>query len=175
MSKIKLRIHTWPEDILLKECKQVENVDDTVRKLLYAMLALMRVSGGAGLAANQAGLDISLIVIEVGNNIFKLVNPRIVKKEGEIDSQEGCLSFPGLELDIKRSDKVWVEALDEKGRPVEIKAEGILAVVFQHEIDHIQGITFIERVSFWKRFACFGRLYKIKRKTKHELRKQKEK
>ncbi len=175
MSKIKLRIHTWPEAILQKRCKRLEKVDDNARKLLYDMLALMRVGGGAGLAANQAGLDLSLVVIEVGNNIFKLVNPRIVKREGRIIFREGCLSFPGLELDIKRSNKVWVEALDEKGEPFKIEAEGVLAVVFQHEIDHIEGVTFIKRIPFWKRLLVSGKLNKIKRRTMYGLRKQRKK
>ena len=175
MSKTKLRIHTWPEKILSKKCKQVEEVNDSVRKSLYDMLALMRVSSGAGLAANQAGIGSSLIVVELDNNVFKLANPCIIKQEGEISFQEGCLSFPGLELEIKRSNKVWVQALDEQGKSVTIEAQGLLAVVFQHEIDHVQGVVFIDRVSFWQRLIAFRKLSKIKRRTKHGLRKQRKK
>ncbi len=172
MNKIKLRIHTWPEKILRKACRHVEDVDDRIRKLLYDMLVLMRVGDGAGLAANQAGIDLKLIVVEVGNQIFKLVNPQIVKREGTLSFQEGCLSFPGLELEVSRSNKVWVEALNERGESVNIEAEGILAVVFQHEIDHIDGTVFIDKVSVWQRLAAFGQLHEIKRRTKSGLSKQ---
>ncbi len=173
MNKTKLRIHTWPEDILCKRSQKVGKVDEEVRCLLDEMLSLMRVSGGTGLAGNQAGLGLSLIVIEIENHIFKLVNPEIIKSEGSVSFPEGCLSFPGLELEVKRANKVWVSALNEEGKPVEIEAERFLAVIFQHEIDHIEGITFIDRVSFWKRIKAYPKLREIIRKTKDEVRNQK--
>ena len=150
-------------------------VDETIRESLDEMLSLMRVSGGVGLAGSQAGLDLSLIVIEVENHIFKLVNPEIIKSEGSVSFPEGCLSFPGVELEIKRANKVWATALNEEGKPVEIEAEGFLAVVFQHEIDHIGGVVFIDRISFWQRLKTYPKLRKIIRRTKSGLRKQKEK
>ena len=175
MDKTKLRIHTWPEAILRKKCQKVGKVDEKVRCLLDEMLSLMRVSGGAGLAGNQAGLNLSLIVIEVENHIFKLVNPEIVKSEGSVSFPEGCLSFPGLELEVKRTNKVWISALNQEGKPVEIEAEGFLAVIFQHEIDHVEGITFIDRVSFWKKAKVYSKLREIIRRTKSGLLRQEEK
>lgn len=175
MSKTELRIHTWPEGILRKKCQKVGNVDEKVRCSLDEMLSLMRASGGTGLAGNQAGLDLSLIVIEVEKHIFKLVNPKIVKREGSVSFSEGCLSFPGLEFEIKRDKKVWVSALDEQGNSVEIEAQGFLSVIFQHEIDHIRGKTFLERVSFWKRAKAYSKLREIIRRTKDEVRKQRRK
>ena len=172
MDKIKLRIHTWPEKILRKNCKQIEKVDDKIRKILYDMLVFMRLGDGAGLAANQVGFDLRLIVVEVGNQIFKLVNPQIVRCEGIMSFQEGCLSFPGLVLEIERSNKVWVTALDERGESVNIEAEGILAIVLQHEIDHIDGKVFIDKASIWQRLAAFGKMQTIKRRTKNGLSKQ---
>ncbi len=172
MSKTKLRIHTWPESILRKRCQKVGKVDERVKCLLNEMLSFMRTSGGAGLAGNQVGLDLSLIVIELENHTFKLINPEIIKREGSVSFPEGCLSFPGLELEIKRNNKVWVSARNEEGEQVEIEAEGFLAVAFQHEIDHINGIVFINRVSFWQRLKTYQRLRKIIRKTKSKLRKQ---
>lgn len=173
MSKTKLRIHTWPERILRKKCQKVGKVDEKVSCLLDEMLSLMRISGGTGLAGNQAGLDLSLIVIEIEKHIFKLANPKIVKREGSVSFSEGCLSFPGLEFEIQRDKKVWVSALNEQGNPVEIEAQGFLSVIFQHEIDHIRGVAFIERVSFWRRVKAYSKLRKIIRGTKDELRKQK--
>jgi len=175
MGKTKLRIHTWPESILRKRCRKVGKVDEKVGCLLDEMLSLMRVRGGAGLAGSQAGLDLCLIVIEAENRIFKLINPEIVKREGSVSFPEGCLSFPGLELEVKRAGKVWVSALNKEGKPVEIEAEGFLSVIFQHEIDHIAGIVFIDRISFWKRAKVYPKLREIIRRTKNGLRKQEEK
>jgi len=171
MNKTKLRIHTWPEDILRNRCRKIEKVDEQVKHLLDEMFSLMLIGGGIGLAGNQAGLDLSLVVIENEGRIFKLVNPEITKREGSIKFPEGCLSFPGLELEVKRNRKVWVSALDQEGKPVEIEAEGFLAVVLQHEIDHIEGVAFIDRVSFWDRVKIYPKLRKIIQKTKNELRK----
>lgn len=170
MNKTKLRIHTWPEKILRKKCRKVEKVDDKVKHLLDELILLMRISGGVGLAANQAGLDLCLLVIETGSHTFKLVNPRIVKKEGSTSFSEGCLSFPGLELEIKRANKVWVLAQNQEGERVEIEAEGFLAVIFQHEIDHVEGVVFIDRISFWQRLKAEFKLREIIRKKNGMLK-----
>lgn len=170
----KLRIHTWPEDILRKKCKEVKVVDDSIRQLLGQMHSLMVISDGAGLAANQAGLDVSLVVIEAGNDIFKLVNPKIVKREGRIKFTEGCLSFPGLTLDINRSKKIWVKALNERGEALSFELDGFLAIVFQHEIDHINGIVFIDRASMLQKLRVAKQLKKIKEATKNEMSKRRE-
>ncbi|MBD3263580.1 MAG: peptide deformylase [Candidatus Omnitrophica bacterium] len=175
MKKTKLRIHTWPEKILRCRCREVKEVNEEIRSLLDEMHSLMLIKGGVGLAANQAGIGLRLIVIETEDRLFKLVNPRIVKRTGKIYFKEGCLSFPGLELNIKRSHKAWVIALDEKGEKLELETEGILAVVFQHEIDHINGTGFIERASLREKIKAYPQLRKIIRRTKRELRKQRKK
>jgi len=173
--EIKLRIHTWPEKILRTNCKDVKKVDDSIRNFLDQMYQLMRVAGGIGLAANQAGLDLNLIVIEDEGRVFKLVNPKITKQKGKILFLEGCLSFPALELEVKRANKVWVTALNEKGEKLDIEAEGVLAVVLQHEIDHINGIVFIDRIPFWKRIKIRSQLKKIQKQTHERMRKNKDK
>ena len=166
MEKTKLQIHTWPEKILRKKCRVVRKVDDNIRSLLDEMYALMKVSDGVGLAVNQAGLDLKLFVIEAEDKTYKLVNPKIIQRHGEITFREGCLSFPGLELDIKRANKIKVAALNEKGELIDIDATGVLAVVFQHEIDHVNGTVFIDKVSFWKRLRIIPQLKKIAKLTK---------
>ena len=168
----KLRIYTWPDKILKKKCKKVIKVDDYIRSVFDEMLMLMRVYKGIGLAANQTGLDLRLVVIEIGDRIFKLVNPSIAKKEGSVSFCEGCLSFPGLEIDVPRSDKIWVTAQDEQGEPLKLEIEGILSVIFQHEIDHLNGITFIERISFLSRLKATPRLKQISRRTRSGMSKQ---
>ncbi len=169
MKKMKLRIHTWPEKILKKRTKKVENIDESLRETLSEMLTLMRVSGGAGLAGNQAGLDLQLVVIESEDQIFKLINPVIIKQEGKITFAEGCLSFPDLELEVKRKKRIVISALDEFARKVTIEAEGLLAVIFQHEIDHLNGITFIDRVSIFQRIKAYPKLKSIARRTKNGM------
>ena len=169
---MKLRIHTWPENILKKKCKTVDKVDNGIRRMFSAMTALMKISGGIGLAANQAGIDLRLVVIECNDRLFKLVNPFIVKKEGSISFCEGCLSFPGLELRIKRAKRVWVSALDENGEPLDLEAEGLLAVIFQHELDHINGIPFIYRISLFQKFKSYFQLQSIMWRTKNGMHKQ---
>jgi peptide deformylase len=171
MIKTKLRIHTWPESILRKKCKKVEVVDDTLRTLFDEMYCLMLTDKGVGLAANQVGLDIALVIIEFEGKIFKLVNPIIIKTEGTIRMLEGCLSFPGLEIEVTRSKKVWVSALNEKNEPLEIEANDILAVIIQHEIDHINGKTFIARIPLWQRVKIVPQLQEIEKKTRHALSK----
>jgi peptide deformylase len=161
--KTKLKIHKWPDKILKKKAKRIEKPDEVIEDILNQMYILMKASDGIGLAANQVGLAMPLIVIEAEGNIYKLINPKITKRKGSITFKEGCLSFPGIELDVKRNNKICVEALDFKGKPVFFNLQGVLAVVFQHEIDHINGITFIDRVSFWKRLMITPALDKIKK------------
>ena len=173
MKRIKLRIHFWGEKILRRKCRKVREVDDDIRMILDEMYSLMRVSDGIGLAANQAGIDLRLIVIQIKDSIFKLVNPKIIKREGSIKIEEGCLSFPGVTLDIKRAGKVWVSSLDETGSPIDIEAGGILAVALQHEIDHINGVVFIDRVSFLKRLKLKNKLREIRKMAKHAVRQAK--
>jgi len=169
MNKTKLRIYTWPEDILRKKCKKVQNVDANIRETLSSMLAFMRISQGIGLAANQVGIGLQLIVVEFDNKTYQLINPKITKKEGIIFFTEGCLSFPGLELTLMRSKKVSILALDEAGNPIKLKLEGPLAVVLQHEIDHINGITFYDRAPIWQKIKTFSKLRKIIKETKNGL------
>jgi len=168
----KLRIYTWPERILSKKCKKVEIVDAKVRKLLDEMRLLMIEGKGVGLAANQVGLDLSMAVIELEDKVFKIINPCITKKQGKIKFLEGCLSFPGLEVEIVRAKKVWVSYVDENGEAIDLELEGIPAIVFQHEIDHLNGVLISDRVSFWKKVKIVPQLKKIKKDTKNGLSKQ---
>ena len=100
MEKTKLKLHTWPEKILKKKCRKVTVIDDRIRQLLDEMRSVMVINKGVGLAANQVGVDLSLIVVDGKDRVFKLINPVIVKKEGRTIFNEGCLSFPGLRGDV---------------------------------------------------------------------------
>lgn len=161
MLKTKLKIHTWPDKILKKKCHKIDIVDDNIKKILSEMISLMRVSDGIGLAANQVGLNLSLVVAEIDNKLYTLINPQIIKSEGSISFLEGCLSFPGLELNIKRKKKIVISALNQEGQEIKEELEGLVAIVLQHEIDHIQGVVFIDRISFWQKLKIKGKLKKI--------------
>lgn len=136
------------DEILRKKSKEVENVDDKIRELLDDMLETMHKYNGVGLAAPQVGLLKRVIVIDLydGNDPLKLVNPVLVKTKGKQECEEGCLSFPNQFGKVKRPKEVEVEALDIEGRKVRIKAKDLLAQALCHEIDHLNGILFIDKV-----------------------------
>jgi len=130
------------------------------------MIKLMRETNGIGLAANQAGIDAALIVIELDKKVYKMVNPRIVTSRGKVIFEEGCLSFPGLELEISRAENVTVRYNDETGGECELQAEELLAIALQHEVDHINGKTFVDRISISRRAKIAKQLDAIKKQAK---------
>ena len=166
-----LHILTYPDKFLTQPTKPVENVDGTIQQIIEDMAATMYNAPGVGLAAIQVGFDKSIIVYDVSPREAKqslqvLINPRIVASEGEILSEEeGCLSVPDFRADVKRAASVLVEGLDRDGNPLSISADGLLALVLQHEIDHLKGSLFIDRISALKR-----ELYK--RRVKKKLKKE---
>ncbi|MFA5272499.1 MAG: peptide deformylase, partial [Candidatus Omnitrophota bacterium] len=168
----KLRIITWPNQNLRKKCRKVKSVDDGIRKIFNEMRLLLIEANGVGLAANQVGLDLSLAIIEIEDKIFKMVNPCITKKEGKTKFLEGCLSFPELEVEVDRSKKVWVSYLNEYGEPIDLELEGVLSIIFQHEIDHLNGILLTSRLPFLRRLKVASKLKEIKKITKNELSKR---
>ena len=142
------------DPLLRKKSRPFEVVDDKAKQLLEDLYDTLRVTNdGVGLAAPQVGVLRRAIVVDLSmeednpQGPFKLINPVIVKKSGEQVCREGCLSIPGKLGDVTRPNKVTVEALNENGEKVKIKAEGLLAVVLCHEIDHLDGILFIDRAT----------------------------
>lgn len=160
MEEIVLKIKTIGEPILRKKALQVKEVTPHYAELLSKMARIMYDKQGVGLAANQVGLQEALIVVDAGKGLYKLINPKIVKKLGSQTLEEGCLSVPGTYVKVKRAQTVFVEALDQDGNPVRIEAEDLLACVFQHEIDHLNGKLIIDYASFFKRLG-------IRKKTKN--------
>ncbi len=136
------------DEALRKVCKPVERVDDRIRQLLDDMAETMyHAPNGGGLAASQVGVLRRLIVADMGQELLKLVNPEIVEQSGRQVEIEGCLSFPGVWGKVERPARVVVRALNELGEPVTVKAEGPLAVCLCHEIDHLDGIVFTDKVT----------------------------
>ncbi len=146
-----LDVVKYPDPILRKRCSDVKAVDAEIKRLLDDMAMTMYAVGGVGLAAPQVGLDVRLIVIDVGLGLLKLVNPKIVKSEGYSTIEEGCLSVPNVFVKIKRRAKLTVSALNDSGKPELIKAEGLLAHAFGQEIDHINGKLIIDYLPFYRR------------------------
>lgn len=162
MNKTKLQIQLYGSRILNKKCRVVKSNDNAVSDLFDAMLELMRSLNGIGLAANQAGLDMRLVVIELPDLLLRMINPKIISKSGQTAIDEGCLSFPDLILKVLRAKNVVVRYTDEKGAVNEIEADGLLSIALQHEIDHINGITFNKRVSLKQQFKIRKKLKEIK-------------
>jgi peptide deformylase len=151
-----LDIVVYPSSVLKTKAPAVERVDDTVRRLIDDMAETMYAAPGVGLAANQVGILARVAVVDVdypegAANLIELVNPEIVERTGALTWEEGCLSFPGVTVEVQRCAAVAVRALDRNGRPFEMQAEGLLAVAIQHEIDHLDGVTLADKVSFLRR------------------------
>lgn len=140
-------IRTFEDDFLRKKSKEVDRVDDHIRELLKDMAETMyHTPNGGGLAACQIGILRRMVVADMGEGLLKLVNPEIIEAEGEQIVTEGCLSYPGIWGKVKRPFRITVKALDENGQQVIIKAAGEMAKCLCHEIDHLEGIIFTDKV-----------------------------
>ncbi|MFC4076462.1 peptide deformylase [Salinithrix halophila] len=134
-----------PDPILKEKAKKVTKFNERLHKLLDDMAETMYDAPGVGLAAPQVGISKRVIVLDDGNGLIEAVNPELSDREGEeISPPEGCLSIPGLLGDVRRARRVRVKALDRNGNPFEIEAEGYLARIFQHEVDHLDGVLFTD-------------------------------
>ena len=150
-----LNISRYGKEILRTKTKRINFnlMEKKLPKLINDMTQTCLAYNGVGLAATQVGLDISIAVVllpqeeEGSYKRYVLINPEISNREGSVLSTEGCLSFPGLSIQVPRAKKVKVKYLNEKGLPVELNAEGFLAIILQHEIDHLEGRVFIDRVA----------------------------
>ena len=146
-----LNIKKYPDKVLRKRCKEVQSIDGEIKRLLDDMAMTMYAVNGVGLAATQVGLDMRIIVIDIGEGLMKLINPKITKKEGTSVMEEGCLSVPDAYVKVKRPAKIVVSALNIDGKQELIKAEGLLAHAFGQEIDHLNGKLIIDYLPFYKR------------------------
>lgn len=164
------KILTYPDENLRRLSKPIENIDGSICSIIDRMASIMYAAKGVGLAAIQIGIEKNIIIYDVeqenGNRSLQtLINPKIISMSGEkVSENEGCLSLPDFRANVKRSAVVAVEGLDREGNALEFEAEGLLAVVFQHEIDHLNGVLFIDHISALKRT-----LYK--KRVKKKLRK----
>ena len=158
-----LPILRYPDARLHKVARPVTQVDDTIRKLINDMADTMYAAPGVGLAATQVDAHVRVIVIDVSetrDDLKVFVNPQLVVSTGEIEREEGCLSVPDVYEKVRRAECVTVRALDANGASFELKAEGLLAVCIQHEMDHLEGKVFVEKLSRLKQTRIRARLKK---------------
>jgi peptide deformylase len=164
------QIYAFPNKFLSRAAKPVENIDGSTQDIIDRMAVTMYEAPGIGLAAIQVGIDNSILVYDVAprdeqRDLHVLINPKIVSSDGEVLSEnEGCLSVPDYRADVKRSKSILVEGIDRDGNPIRIEAEDFLAIVLQHEIDHLNGKLFIDRISKLKRELYKKRIQKQIRK-----------
>jgi peptide deformylase len=135
----------YPHPVLREKAKSVQKIDSTIKQVVDDMVATMRQESGLGLAANQIGILQRIFVYDDGTGLGVLINPKIVSAKGEQIGVEGCLSVPGLQGEVVRAEEVVVKGMDLNGKNLKVKADGLLARIFQHEIDHLDGILFIDR------------------------------
>lgn len=163
-----------PDPVLKTKCKPVDAVDDAVRRLVDDMLATMYAAPGVGLAAPQVGVERRVIVVDVAGKDEKpqpiaLINPEIVWQSDDTQVyEEGCLSLPEMYADVERPARVRVRYLDRDGAAQEIDGDGLLAVCLQHEIDHIDGVLFVDRISALKRNMIMKKMVKAKKQRSRE-------
>jgi len=156
-----LAIKKYGDPILKRKAEGVKEITAELKELILNMIETVKKEKGVGLAATQVGISKRIIIVDAEKAPMAFINPEILDKSKEQETEEeGCLSLPGLFLKIKRAKEIEVRAKDIDGKDIEFKAEGLLARVFQHEIDHLDGILFIDRVGFWQKL-------KLKQKLKN--------
>jgi peptide deformylase len=166
-----LEIVTYPDPRLAEKSKPVELVDDSVRALIADMIETMYSADGVGLAAVQVGVHQRIIVLDTDprtdaegqpllHHPTAIVNPEIIAREGQIVWEEGCLSVPDYNDQVERAATVVVTGLDQNGQPLRIEADGLLSVCLQHEIDHLDGVLFVDRLSRLKQSLVKKKLKK---------------
>lgn len=161
-----LPIRQLPDPVLRRQAEEISVIDQGLQRLIDDMAETMYAAPGLGLAANQVGVLQRLVVFDVSHrdgsprDLQVVINPCITAGEGEIIREEGCLSVADFSAEVRRHARVTVKGLDREGNPLEITGEGLLAVVMQHEVDHLNGILFIDHLSRLKRGLYLRRLKK---------------
>jgi len=171
-----LHIRTWGDPILKTRAREVTTITDEIKQLVRDMFETMQAESGVGLAANQVGALWRIFVAEVQNanggpaQRHALLNPKLITVSRETETaEEGCLSFPGIFGPVERAREVEIQGLDLSGQPVTLKASGLLARAFQHELDHLDGVVFIERMNLVQRLLMNRQLGDLARHTRAAL------
>lgn len=153
-----MQIRVYGDRILRTKCLAVRKISAQEQRIFDEMLAKMREGGGVGLAASQVGLNKQMLVVDIGKGVLKLANPKIRKRSGSQAIEEGCLSVPGILVKVKRAKNILLEALNEYNQKISLIAEDILAIVLQHEIDHLRGKLIIDYLPWHKKIVAINKL-----------------
>ena len=162
-----LPLHLLGSPVLSEHSADVAQVDDRVRAFIANLFETMDAEQGAGLAANQVGVAERIAVVDANGDRFAMVNPRIVESTGAQTGEEGCLSIPDVFADVTRAERVVIEALDEQGQPYRREATGLAARAIQHEIDHLDGVLFIDKLGPIRRKMILARWKKEHREGEY--------
>jgi len=139
--------HLHTDSVLRQKAKRVSTIDGSIQRLIDDMIVTMQRTSGVGLAAPQVGVPLRVVVLQMPDEEpIAIVNPQIVKRVGEREVTEGCLSIPGYYGEIKRSEAVTIKGRDRQGKPIRIKATGLMAQALEHELDHLNGILYIDHI-----------------------------
>lgn len=160
------RILTYPDTVLREPAEPVTNIDGKIHEFINDMVDTMYHAPGIGLASNQVGEPYRIIVFDISgrdepSDLVVLINPEIIEVDGVVSSDEACLSVIDYSAEVKRAQRVTVQGLDREGNPITLKRDGLGAIVLQHEIDHLNGLLFIDHVSKLKRELYKRRLKKM--------------
>jgi peptide deformylase len=163
----------YPDPALKAKSKPVSKIDDSIKALVKDMAETMYAEDGVGLAAPQVGVLKRILVVDTsprqpGQKLMTFINPELVSADGRTKYTEGCLSIPGEAEEIERFAKVTVRAQNEKGQTFEVEADGLLAIALQHEMDHLDGVLFVDRLSSLKRGLIRKRMLKYKSEQKRK-------
>jgi peptide deformylase len=157
-----LNILKFGNPVLTETAKKIEKIDESLKNLIDNMTETMYAAPGVGLAAVQVGILKQMFVYDIGDGPEVVINPEIVKTEGEtIEEEEGCLSVPEVRVPVKRFEKIELTGLDKNGKKIRVKAEGLLARAFQHEIDHLNGKLILDRTSKDERRKALHKLNEL--------------
>ena len=162
-------IRKFPDPVLRRKTDRVTNINGTIERLIDDMVETMHAAPGVGLAANQVGVSVQVAVIDLSTReekerrrpLLVIINPEVLSMEGSVVEEEGCLSIPEYAEKVKRAARVKVRAQDRTGKIFELEAEGLMAKALQHEIDHLNGLLFIDRLSPLKKSIFKRRLKKM--------------
>lgn len=163
-----LNILHYPDERLHKVARPVEKVDAEIQRLIDDMAETMYLAPGIGLAASQVDVHLRVIVVDISEDktgLRAFINPRIVAADGHATYEEGCLSVPGIYEEVERAEHIVLEAMDRHGESIRLEARGLLAICIQHEIDHLDGKVFVEKLSRLKQSRILNKLKKNQRKS----------
>ena len=161
-------LKVYPDTVLRKKTVPVETIDGHINRLIYEMAETMYMKRGIGLAAPQVGVSQKIVVVDIGEGLIPLINPVIVEIDDENESfEEGCLSLPDIALKIDRSRKIVVKGINLDGSEIELEVSDLLARVFQHEVDHLEGTLIIDRVSGVQKELLKSKLKKLRKNAQN--------